>query len=649
MLFQIEVTTHCNFQCFYCAGRDMKQEHMPWERFLSILAGVPDGDHVVSLQGEGEPTSHPRFWDMVDAVSARRLRPFTITNGSQVDPDLFNGKFPSIGVSIDTLDPAEADRIGRYKLNRVLENVDALADAMGASRIHIMTVDYGQPLEDVRRYAAARGFGHSVTPLMPKEDYARRYAAQVELVEPQYTYRCRYLEQPLRRYYDIAAREYPCCYIKDARLHEPIEAMRAKMARRELPAACVACPEVLSDATPPRVRRAATAAAVRYSIVTICKGRLAHLQQSLPRFATQANAEVIVVDYDCPDRAGDWAAAQVPGARVIRVGDAPFFNAARARNAGGAAARGEWICFVDPDVLVDDGFTAGLDALLRPGHYYSGGNERRGLVGTAICRRADFLAVDGYDEVLEGWGHEDIDFYLRLEILGLRRAPVPASLLEPIQHGDDLRARFFRGGNRATDNRINSLYVQAKRDLLCVQRKANLQINERRRLYAATRDASDKAGADGRMMVGVTLPSRPVARVNPGWTIGRQWEISVKKDPGPGGQPGGHERDAAHDARQGLGHAVKDVPTGDLIDALYGQIKHDLLMENQAIDPHFLRAIHGKVRSQILALGRSGQGRTTFRIQLGSPLSVRLNRGSRMQRVWTFTLAAQPAAVPGGT
>ena len=41
-----------------------------------------------------------------------------------------------------------------------------------------------------------------------------------------------------------------------------------------------------------------------FSIVTTCKGRLEHLQRSLPSFAAQSGAEVVVVDYDCPDGTG---------------------------------------------------------------------------------------------------------------------------------------------------------------------------------------------------------------------------------------------------------------------------------------------------------------------------------------------------------
>ncbi len=35
--------------------------------------------------------------------------------------------------------------------------------------------------------------------------------------------------------------------------------------------------------------------------------------------------------------------------------------------------------------------------------------------------RCDFVAVNGFDEIFEGWGHEDADFVLRLSHLGVQR------------------------------------------------------------------------------------------------------------------------------------------------------------------------------------------------------------------------------------
>ena len=79
--------------------------------FTSILARLSPSVTVVSLQGEGEPTAHPKFWQMVNSVRASGRSAYTITNASLIDVARAAKYFPEIGVSIDTLNPQEAKRL----------------------------------------------------------------------------------------------------------------------------------------------------------------------------------------------------------------------------------------------------------------------------------------------------------------------------------------------------------------------------------------------------------------------------------------------------------------------------------------------------------------------------------------------------------
>jgi len=109
---QIELTTRCNFDCFYCAGRDMPQVDMSFELFEQRLQehiakhGVPT---EVSLQGEGEPTLHRDFFRMAERVRDIGSVPYTITNGTHKYPERFIGLFPRLGVSVDTMNEEEAE------------------------------------------------------------------------------------------------------------------------------------------------------------------------------------------------------------------------------------------------------------------------------------------------------------------------------------------------------------------------------------------------------------------------------------------------------------------------------------------------------------------------------------------------------------
>lgn len=245
MFYQIEITTKCNYRCFYCAGRQMRQRHMKQEVFDGIMDRLQPGPHTVSLQGEGEPTVHPRFWELVSQVRQRGCIPYSITNGSLIDADLAHRYFPALGVSLDTLDAEEAERIGRLKLAQALSNLDALIERMGERRIVIHTVDYGQDLGPLTEFVSMRGLRHFVQPLQTKEDYARRYPGLVAPNgNPSAAGCCRYLRVNLMRYFDIDGVEFPCCYIKDSTGYQGVAKLREQMTGGSIPRVCAGCAEI---------------------------------------------------------------------------------------------------------------------------------------------------------------------------------------------------------------------------------------------------------------------------------------------------------------------------------------------------------------------------------------------------------------------
>ena len=249
MFAQIEITTICNYRCFYCAGRDMPQEHMTWDCFEAVIARLPPGRYAVSLQGEGEPMAHRDFWRMAARVEAAGKIPYTITNGSLIrDPRRLAAAFPTLGVSLDTLDPGEAERIGRLRLRNVLRNLDRLAACMAPDRIVVHTVDYGQPLGPLRAWLGERGFRHHVVQaIQQKPDYSYRYPALAKLYRPSdYTYACRRVDRRDMRYFDVRGTEMPCCFIKDARQFVSTDHIAEELAARRVPPCCAGCREILA-------------------------------------------------------------------------------------------------------------------------------------------------------------------------------------------------------------------------------------------------------------------------------------------------------------------------------------------------------------------------------------------------------------------
>jgi wyosine [tRNA(Phe)-imidazoG37] synthetase (radical SAM superfamily) len=59
----------------------MDQSNLDFDTFVQSVEAFPELEHI-EIQGEGEPLSHPQFFDMVRFARARGIKVSTITNGS---------------------------------------------------------------------------------------------------------------------------------------------------------------------------------------------------------------------------------------------------------------------------------------------------------------------------------------------------------------------------------------------------------------------------------------------------------------------------------------------------------------------------------------------------------------------------------------
>lgn len=149
-----------------------------------------------------------------------------------------------------------------------------------------------------------------------------------------------------------------------------------------------------------------------------------------------AELEVIVADNASTDRTAEIA--RLRGCRVAPVAKRCI---AAARNAGGFAARGEILAFVDADMRIHEETFQAIDGALSSPRIVGGATgvtlERWSLglavtfalvlpivwltsfdTGVVFCRREDFLAAKGYDESLRL--AEDVAFLYALRALGRR-------------------------------------------------------------------------------------------------------------------------------------------------------------------------------------------------------------------------------------
>jgi glycosyltransferase involved in cell wall biosynthesis len=273
---------------------------------------------------------------------------------------------------------------------------------------------------------------------------------------------------------------------------------------------------------------------MRFSIITTCKGRLAHLRQSLPRSIAQVDCETIVVDVDCPDGAAAVVARDFPLVRVVTLQDGPFLNVARARNRGAAAASGEWLVFLDADIVVAVDFVTRLQPRLKQGTIFRFGPSKGRVTGTngsCVLHRDDFAAAGGYDEAMECYGGEDNDFYFRLELIGLATEMLDLDLIDAVvPHDDAARVRFTRYRSKIQHQRLNSAYIYVKGTLLRQLGAHGLSAAQCSQLYGLIRGVVEQAGDDLEKPIHFTLdlPPDPGFMPMPAWDCLRHLTFDLR-------------------------------------------------------------------------------------------------------------------------
>jgi glycosyltransferase involved in cell wall biosynthesis len=259
------------------------------------------------------------------------------------------------------------------------------------------------------------------------------------------------------------------------------------------------------------------------SFVITCKGRLHHLQQTLPQLAALENTEIIVVDYGCPQGTADWVSKHYPQVRVGRVNDDPGFSLARARNIGAYAASSSWLCFVDADVVIDKQLLDWARDTLQPGAFYGPQPRMPNAMGSCFCSKSAFLEVGGYDEAIRGWGGEDVDFYRRLTQAGYREEGYPAALVSAIRHEDEERTQFYEIKDKARSMQIIEWYLLVKYDLMAI-RNGVLPVEERMALMNLAKEAVLRAddGPEKLSQLSVHLGERMDLTRNVDWQVHRE-------------------------------------------------------------------------------------------------------------------------------
>lgn len=241
----------------------------------------------------------------------------------------------------------------------------------------------------------------------------------------------------------------------------------------------------------------------------------------------QQNADVIIVDYSCPQNSGAFVKDHFPRARVVRVPGREEFNVSAARNAGATLINTPYVIFADADTILGPNFTS-----LLPEHL-TGSNFLRfylpktnSLGGTCVVATGDYNKVRGFDEVFAGYGGEDLDFYWRLQRMGATLSVLrPNNAISWIKHGHMLRTAHYRVKDVKKSFLQARAYRLVKETVLGLRFEGELPLEDRQRIWADV----EAAIAEDRFEIKVQLPGNRTSGFLSEWNWKRELLVSFER------------------------------------------------------------------------------------------------------------------------
>ena len=192
----------------------------------------------------------------------------------------------------------------------------------------------------------------------------------------------------------------------------------------------------------------------KISFCISCMNRLGHLQQTLPKNIihniSYPNIEFVVLDYNSSDKMCDWIKHKFrylikKGLLIFgRYEDAKYFHMSHAKNMAHRLATGDILCNIDADTFTNRKLANCInDFFNKHANVFLSGREK--FTGRLCFSKKDFINLNGYNENIHGWGHEDTDIFLRGKKSGLQDITLPDKYSNyrelHINHDDDIRVK----------------------------------------------------------------------------------------------------------------------------------------------------------------------------------------------------------------
>lgn len=171
----------------------------------------------------------------------------------------------------------------------------------------------------------------------------------------------------------------------------------------------------------------------KISFCITCMNRLHHIQQTLPKNFEDNNlddrVEFVLLDYNSSDGLERWIKEYMT--EYIDCGILSFYRTltpklyhrSHSRNIAFRLAKGNIVCNLDADNFLGNGFAAEMlnEFSINNNIFHTSDLTSTDAYGRIVLLKKDFIEIGGYNEDLEGYGHEDVDLFHRLVKKGVRQ------------------------------------------------------------------------------------------------------------------------------------------------------------------------------------------------------------------------------------
>jgi predicted glycosyltransferase involved in capsule biosynthesis len=173
------------------------------------------------------------------------------------------------------------------------------------------------------------------------------------------------------------------------------------------------------------------------SAFVCCMNRVDNLQKCIISWLdTKYFDEIIVLDYGS-ENILKLDTIESPLIKIYRE-ETKYWHLSRAYNIAAQLTNGKVIVKLDSDYFVHKNFfNQNILDLNRPQFLTGNGCLTQSLWGFLMLQRKHFFDVNGYNERVIGWGHDDVDINQRLQNIGINKKTININNIKHLPHHEN--------------------------------------------------------------------------------------------------------------------------------------------------------------------------------------------------------------------